>query len=155
MVKKIFKISFSILLVFLLVVVFVKSDKKTFMDNHSVTTIIEQSLDNENYNNIVVYVLNNINYTRKIFDILNYRLKNLNNTTYGYIDRINILRTLIIINNSLNHNYYNQLEENIIALANKKSYLSIDEYISVIDLFNNIIEKNDLWYDASWKYEYS
>lgn len=143
MVKKFLKVLFFFLVVLLLIVIFVKNDKKTLIDNHSVTILIEQNLDAENYNNIVVYTLNNINYTRKIFDILNYRLKNLNNTTYGYIDRINILRTLIIINNSLNHNYYNQLEENIIALANK-NYLSIDEYISVIDLFNDIVEKDEL-----------
>lgn len=127
-----------VLVVLFFVLLFVKNDEKTSLDDSALTLFIDECLTKEEYNSIVVYTLNNINYLTKIFDILNYRLNSLNNTVYGYIDRINILRIMITLNNSINHNYYMLLEKNVIELSNK-NYISIDEYVSVVDLFNELL----------------
>ena len=68
-------------------------DKNIKLDNSPISILINKYLDEEKYNNVIIYSLNNINYINKIFDVLNYRYNNLNNTVYSQIDKVNILKT--------------------------------------------------------------
>ena len=143
MVKKIIITIFTIFFILSISIILMPKDKNIKLDNSPISILINKYLDEEKYNNVIIYSLNNINYINKIFDVLNYRYNNLNNTVYSQIDKVNILKTIITINNSLNHKYYNLLEKNIIELSNK-NYRNIDEYFSVIDLFNSIIKSNEM-----------
>ena len=143
MVKKIILFLFILISIFIITIFLIPKDKEIKIDDSAVSILINKYLDEEKYINVLIYSLNNINYISKIFDVLNYRYNNLNSTIYSQIDKINILKTIIVINNSLNHDFYKKLEQNIIELSNR-NYSNIDEYLSVLDLFNNIIKNKEL-----------
>lgn len=143
MVKKIILFLFVLISIFIITIFLIPKNKEIKIDDSAVSILINKYLDEEKYINILIYSLNNINYISKIFDVLNYRYNNLNSTIYSQIDKINILKTIIVINNSLNHDFYKKLEQNIIELSNR-NYSNIDEYLSVLDLFNNIIKNKEL-----------
>lgn len=113
--------------------------------NEKINLLIDDYINLEKYQNILTYSFNNQNNINDIKNILYNRINNNNTTVYGYIDQIELLKILIILEKDNNRNIknYKKLEKIIIKLSKKKCN-TIDEFFSTLNIFHSLTRDKDL-----------
>lgn len=105
----------------------------------TLTSLVEKYVIEENYKGITSYVIDNAKSQQEINNILKNKILITKNNVYSYINKAQLLTTLIITDNKNNTKNYKDLQNTIITLSNI-NFNNIDEYFSVLNYFIFILK---------------